>query len=117
MLLHSKLEKEEQHKYKVSIRKEIIRVMAEIDKIENKTKKEREKKSWKQKQVFLRSTKLIYLQPDLSGKKTKDSNYEYQELKGDIDTDPTDKIRIIRKYCEKSLSINPQLRLNGENTS
>lgn len=47
MLLHSKLEKEEQHKYKVSIWKEIIRMMAEIDKIENKTKNEREKKPWK----------------------------------------------------------------------
>ena len=71
--LHLKqFQREEQTGPKVSRRKEIIKIRAEINEIEMKKTIEKinETKSW----FFERSTKLINPQPDLSRKKREDSN-------------------------------------------
>ena len=88
LTLHLKqLEREGQTRPKVSRRKEIIKIRAEINEIETKktTEKINETKSW----FFEKINKIDKPQPDLSRKKKKTQINKIRNEKGEVTTDIT----------------------------
>ena len=98
LTLHLKqLEKEEKNS-KISRRKEIIQIRAEINEIEMKETivKINKTKSW-----FFEKIKLTKLQPDSLRKKEKNQINKIRNEKGEVTRDNAEIQRIIRDYYEK----------------
>ena len=97
LTLHLKqLEREEQTRPKVSRRKEIIKIRAEINAIETKKtiEKVKETKSWFSEKI----NKIDKPQPDSSSQKERTQINKIRNEKGEVTTDITEIQRIIRDY-------------------
>ena len=101
LALHlQQLEKEEQTKPKVSRRKEIIKIRAEINELEMKktTEKINETKSW-----FFEKTNKIdkHLARHIKKKRERVQTTKIRNEKGEVTTDTTEIQRIIRDYYKQ----------------
>ena len=99
LTLHLKqLEKEEQKNPKISRRKEIIKIQAEIN---EKEMKEAIVKVNKTKTWFFEKIKLTNLQPDSSRTRDKHQINKIRNEKGEVTTENVEIQRIMRLYGNK----------------
>ena len=99
-LLLKQLEKEEQIKPKVSRRKEIIKIRAEINEIEMKKTiaKINKTKSWSFEKINKIDKPLGRL---IKKKREKTQNNKIRNEKGEVTTDTVEIQRIMRDYCKQ----------------